>query len=72
MSGENAQAIRHMMDTVGWQLTEQYIRGRIDAAKAQLMTCPIEDVPKHRATAIALQAVLVHIDGIIREGDGDA
>lgn len=68
---ERAQAIRHMMDTTGWKLTEQYIRGRIEAAKNQLMTCQIEDVPKHRATAIALQAVLVHIDGILREGDED-
>lgn len=67
---EKAQAIRFMTETVGWQLVEQHIQGRIEAARNQLMTCQgWDDVIKHRATANALHAVLVHIETTLKEDD---
>lgn len=57
-----------MKDTEGWQQVEQHIKERIGDNKNRLMTCSLEDVPKHRERATALESVLLYVEDVIEKG----
>lgn len=62
------EQMRDMKDTEGWQLVEQYIKNRIEDNKNRLMTCPIEDIEKHRERVKTLESVLLYADEVIEQG----
>lgn len=68
---DKVQAIEHMLESVGWQMVEKYMKERIEGSKNQLLSCPLEKVSEHRAEAKALNGVLLYIQRSRTEGDED-
>jgi len=65
-----AESLQEMVDGEGWGYVKEYIEARITDHKAQLMTCQIEDVTKHRAKVESLNSVLLFVQDAIEEGKG--
>jgi len=64
---ERKEAISYLVTIVGWQVVEVYIEARIADHIGQLMTCSIEDVPKHRAKVEALKGIGVFVAECLSE-----
>lgn len=62
---EEAEAIRQMQQSIGWEIVSKFINKKIEQNKKELMSCLIEDVIKHRAKVKAYESIGVHLSGIL-------
>lgn len=62
---ERAIAILSLFEHEGWRLVEQYLNDRMAEHTSRLLTCPLEDVEKHRARYNALNGVFIFMQEII-------
>jgi len=63
-----AEVLREMLAGEAWQFVQDYIGGRITYHTRQLLSCDMEEVPKHRAKVEAFNSVLLFIQDAIEYG----
>jgi len=64
---QEAEAIRQMQETDGWQIVHKYIEGKLTFHKEQLLHCTLEEVMRHRNMIEAYKSINVHLEGITNE-----
>lgn len=60
---DEAEAIRYMMNTEGWQIIQRGIDSKVRYHKDQLISCPLDKVEYHRTMIEAIK----YVPSIIRE-----
>lgn len=63
-----AEALQQMLDGDGWPLVKTFIDDRIKYHTDQLLSCRLEDVPKHRVRVETYNSVFLFIRDAIEEG----
>jgi hypothetical protein len=56
-----ASAVRDMLGCDGWKVLEKWIRGQVDAGTADLLICPLEEVPARRSAVRTLRGILCKV-----------
>lgn len=64
---QDAEAIRQMQETEGWQLVSNYIEAKLIDHKGQLLHCSLEEVMKHRHMITAYNSINIHLNEITTE-----